>query len=87
LKQIPLTSDSTDSVDYRIAMPLMFVVFGRLVGNFAGYFTPGSSVTQAAFKHQVVQNTLYMVYIGIARFALSFISLVSIGLQLHHADC
>jgi hypothetical protein len=59
-----------------IAMPLMFVVFGRLVGNFAGYFTPGSTVTKDQFMHQVVQNTLYMVYIGIARFALSFISLV-----------
>lgn len=23
-----------------IAMPLMFLIFGRLVGDFAGYFTP-----------------------------------------------
>ena len=40
-----------------IAMPLMFVVFGRLVGNFAGYFTPGTTVTEAQFMHQVRQNT------------------------------
>jgi hypothetical protein len=60
-----------------VAMPLMFVVFGRLVGNFTGYFTPGSSVSEDQFHHQIVQNTLYMVYIGSARFALSFISLVS----------
>jgi hypothetical protein len=40
-----------------IAMPLMFVVFGRLVGNFAGYFTPGTTVTEAEFMHQVRQNT------------------------------
>jgi ATP-binding cassette, subfamily B (MDR/TAP), member 1 len=40
-----------------IAMPLMFVVFGRLVGHFTGYFTPGSETTQEVFMHQVVQNT------------------------------
>jgi ATP-binding cassette subfamily B (MDR/TAP) protein 1 len=40
-----------------IAMPLMFVVFGRLVGNFSSYFAPGTTVTQAEFMHQVRQNT------------------------------
>lgn len=40
-----------------IAMPLMFVVFGRLVGHFTGFFTPGSTTTEAEFLHQVVQNT------------------------------
>jgi ATP-binding cassette subfamily B (MDR/TAP) protein 1 len=40
-----------------IAMPLMFVVFGRLVGSFTGYFTPGSSVTEGQFMHQVRLNT------------------------------
>jgi ATP-binding cassette subfamily B (MDR/TAP) protein 1 len=39
------------------AMPLMFVVFGKLVGNFTGYFTPGSGITKAQFMHQVEQNT------------------------------
>jgi hypothetical protein len=24
-------------------MPLMFLVFGKLVGNFTGYFTPGAA--------------------------------------------
>lgn len=79
------------------AMPLMFVVFGRLVGNFTGYFTADSGVTYRQFMDRVIQNTsvdsldpllpmnfpmtktnsLYMVYIGIARFGLSYISLVS----------
>ena len=47
----------TTAIGAGIAMPLMFVVFGRLVGNFANYFTPGSGVTRAQFMHQVRQNT------------------------------
>jgi ATP-binding cassette subfamily B (MDR/TAP) protein 1 len=85
------------------AMPLMFVVFGRLVGNFTGYFTPNSGITHDMFMKRVTTNTyvgnrsehqdsdstdavlitnlysLYMVYIGIARFGLSYISLVRIS--------
>ena len=39
------------------AMPLMFVVFGRLVGNFTDFFKPGTGVTYDQFMHQVIQNT------------------------------
>ncbi|KAF2668515.1 leptomycin B resistance protein pmd1 [Microthyrium microscopicum] len=64
-----------------VAMPLMMVVFGRLVGNFTGYFTAGTNVTYNQFLHQVTQNTLYMVYIGIARFGLSYISLFTVRMS------
>ena len=40
-----------------VAMPLMFVVFGKLVNNFTGYFTPGSGVTEGEFMSQVRHNT------------------------------
>ncbi|KAF2667709.1 multidrug resistance protein 2 [Microthyrium microscopicum] len=61
-----------------IAMPLMFLVFGRLVGDFTAYFTPGSNVTKERFMHGINQNTLYMVYLGIARFFLSYISMITV---------
>jgi ATP-binding cassette subfamily B (MDR/TAP) protein 1 len=38
-------------------MPLMFVVLGNLVGNFAGYFTPGSGVTRQQFEHSLNTQT------------------------------
>lgn len=38
------------------AMPLMFLVFGNLVGHFTGYFTPGSGITKQQFMHQVEHN-------------------------------
>jgi ATP-binding cassette, subfamily B (MDR/TAP), member 1 len=64
-----------------VAMPLMFLVFGQLVGNFAGYFTPGSTVTEAQFLHQVRKNTLYMVAIGASRFVLSYTALFTVRIS------
>jgi ATP-binding cassette, subfamily B (MDR/TAP), member 1 len=63
------------------AMPLMFLVFGRLVGNFAGYFIPGSGVTKAQFEHQFNQNALYMVYIFIGRFVSGYISMLCVRIS------
>jgi hypothetical protein len=38
------------------ALPLMNIVFGHLVGDFNGYFIPGSNVTKAEFKTSVANN-------------------------------
>jgi ABC-type multidrug transport system fused ATPase/permease subunit len=59
-------------------MPLMFLVFGRLVGDFTGYFSPMPTTTKERFMHAVNQNALYMVYLGIARVILSYVSMLSI---------
>jgi hypothetical protein len=40
----------------RQTLPLMNVVFGSLVGEFVGYFTPGSGSTEEQFKHAVDTN-------------------------------
>jgi ATP-binding cassette, subfamily B (MDR/TAP), member 1 len=64
-----------------IAMPLMFLVFGRLVGDFTGYFSPKPTSTKERFMHSVNQNALYMVYLGIARVILSYISMLSIRIS------
>lgn len=39
-----------------VAMPLMFLILGRIVGNLTGYFTPGSNVTQGQFMHGIETN-------------------------------
>ncbi|KAF2434890.1 leptomycin B resistance protein pmd1 [Tothia fuscella] len=69
-----------------IAMPLMFLVFGKLVGSFTGFFTPNTNalhppLTREGFQRQVNKSTMYMVYLGIARFALSYISMFSIRIS------
>lgn len=75
-------------------LPLMNIVFGNLVGEFNGYFTPGSSTTEAEFKSSINQLrsvseagkmwsyinhhfSLYIVYLFIAKFCLTYISMVS----------
>jgi ATP-binding cassette subfamily B (MDR/TAP) protein 1 len=62
-------------------MPLMFLVFGRLVGNFVGFFSQGSGITKSEFEHQFNRNSLYMVYIFIGRFLSSYISMVCVRIS------
>lgn len=56
-------------------LPLMNIVFGHLVGNFGSYFIPGSTTTKAEFMHSLNQQTLYIVYLFIARWLLSYLSM------------
>ncbi|EXJ73507.1 uncharacterized protein A1O5_03268 [Cladophialophora psammophila CBS 110553] len=56
------------------ALPLMNIVFGNLVKDFNGYFLPNSTVTESRFKSAVSQNSLYLVYLFIGRFILTYIS-------------
>ena len=56
-------------------LPLMNIVFGHLVGHFSDYFTPGSTTTKAQFLHNLSQQALYIVYLFIARWILSYISM------------
>jgi ABC-type multidrug transport system fused ATPase/permease subunit len=55
-------------------LPLMNVVFGHLVGHFSDYFTPGSTTTKSQFLHTLSTQTLYIVYLFIARWVLSYVS-------------
>ncbi|TLD29668.1 P-loop containing nucleoside triphosphate hydrolase protein [Venturia nashicola] len=76
-----------------IAMPLMFLVFGRMVGDFTAYFntTPPITIgnftfkpdvpTKAEFVAEVNKNALYMTYLGLARFVLSYIAFLSIRIS------
>lgn len=54
-------------------MPLMNVVFGRLVGDFNQYFTPNAQ-TADDFSAQINRMSLYMFGLFIARFGLNYIN-------------
>jgi ATP-binding cassette subfamily B (MDR/TAP) protein 1 len=56
-------------------LPLMNIVFGHLVGHFSDYFAPGSTTTKGQFLQSLNQQTLYIVYLFIARWILSYISM------------
>jgi ABC-type multidrug transport system fused ATPase/permease subunit len=54
-------------------MPLMNVVFGRLVGDFNSYATPNAQSADA-FKAQINKMSLYIFALFIARFGLNYIN-------------
>ncbi|KXL48996.1 hypothetical protein M433DRAFT_4998 [Acidomyces richmondensis BFW] len=60
------------------AMPLMFVIFGRLVNNFTDYFVPGSTTSKAEYLRAIDHNAVYLVYIFIGKWVLGYISLLCI---------
>ncbi|KAF9237483.1 hypothetical protein DTO013E5_10125 [Penicillium roqueforti] len=59
-----------------VALPLMNIVFGQLVGKFNQYFIPGSGITEQSFKSSVNQDSLYIVYLFIGKFCLTYISMI-----------
>ncbi|GCB21237.1 leptomycin B resistance protein pmd1 [Aspergillus awamori] len=58
-----------------VPLPLMNIVFGSLVGQFNGYFSAGTSVTEAEFKASVSRLSLYIVYLFIGKFVLTYFSM------------
>ncbi|KAJ6204002.1 LOW QUALITY PROTEIN: leptomycin B resistance protein pmd1 [Bipolaris maydis] len=59
----------------------MTVVFGQLVGKFTDYFTPGTSVTSSEFQDEVDGLTLYLLYLFIGKFVLSYVSMLTIRIS------
>lgn len=76
------------SVGAGVTMPLMNVVFGRLVGNFALFGVPGSPVTSAELGRTIDRQCLYMFILFLCRFALNYVSkftLRMIGIRISAA--
>lgn len=70
------------------ALPIMNIVFGRLVGTFNGFFTPGSGVTVDEFKSAVNQNALFIVYLFIGKLILGYVSIYAfrmVGIRISAA--
>jgi len=47
-----------------------------LVGSFTNYFIPGTTLTAGEFQAEINRLTLFLVYLFIAKFVLSYISMV-----------
>jgi ATP-binding cassette subfamily B (MDR/TAP) protein 1 len=55
-----MTIATISSVGAGAALPMMNIVFGRIVGSFTGYYTVGSGVTEKQFRVSVDRNALYI---------------------------
>ncbi|KAK7951026.1 ABC transporter BEA3 [Apiospora aurea] len=79
-----------------VTMPLMNVIFGRLVGSFNSYFTPGAAQSRSDFEKIVNKQALYIFGLFIARWGLHYISKFSVrmigirmsaAIRLHYLRC
>jgi ABC-type multidrug transport system fused ATPase/permease subunit len=57
-------------------LPLMNIIFGHLATHFSAYFTFDSTTTKEQFLHILSQQTIYIVYLFIGRWVLSYISML-----------
>ncbi|KAH7417080.1 P-loop containing nucleoside triphosphate hydrolase protein [Cadophora sp. MPI-SDFR-AT-0126] len=51
-------------------LPLMNIVFGRLVGNFSAYFVPGSTTTKKEFQDELNKLTWILSYFSMYAFRM-----------------
>lgn len=76
------------SIGAGVTMPLMNVVFGKLVGSFASFGIPGSGTTTAQLGRTIDRQCLYMLILFLCRFVLNYISkftLRMIGIRISAA--
>ncbi|KAF2658230.1 leptomycin B resistance protein pmd1 [Lophiostoma macrostomum CBS 122681] len=88
LDALLVTVSLLTSIGAGVALPLMTVVLGNLVGDFTGYFVPNTTVTKGEFQAAVNHNALWITYLFIAKFVLSYFSMLTIrisGLRLSAA--
>jgi ATP-binding cassette subfamily B (MDR/TAP) protein 1 len=81
------------SIGAGITLPLMNVVFGKLVGNFSSFATPGAAMDLGVFRASLNRQALYIFGLFIARFGLDYINKLSFrmigirmsaGIRLHY---
>lgn len=76
------------SIGAGVTMPLMNVVFGKLVGSFASFGVPGAATTSDQLGATIDRQCLYMFILFLARFLLNYISkftLRMIGIRISAA--
>ncbi|OOQ85102.1 lipid A export ATP-binding/permease protein msbA [Penicillium brasilianum] len=69
-----------------LALPLMNIVFGSLVGDFNQYFIPGAAPSEESFKASINKSSLYIVYLFIGKFVLTYVSMICFRVFSLHAS-
>jgi len=55
---------------------MLMMLLGQLVGKFTAYFIPGTTISEREFRAEINKMTLYMFYLFIAKFVLSYVAMV-----------
>ncbi|KAF7949614.1 uncharacterized protein EAE97_003123 [Botrytis byssoidea] len=83
--KVVLTIACLAQIGTGVTLPLVNIIFGKLVGNFSDYFVPGTTTTKAEFTSTINNLTLFVTYLFIARWILSYISMFTfrlVGLRI-----
>ncbi|KAJ5338686.1 ABC multidrug transporter [Penicillium brevicompactum] len=59
-----------------IALPLMNIIFGKIVGDFNSYSLPDTAVNEHTFRSSINKSSLYIVYLFIGKFVLTYIAMI-----------
>ncbi|KAJ6445302.1 Multidrug resistance protein 2 [Purpureocillium lavendulum] len=62
------------SIGAGVTLPLMNIVFGKLVGDFNSYFLPNTATTRAEFEANLNRQSLYIFLLFLGRFCLSYVN-------------
>ncbi|KAK4153850.1 P-loop containing nucleoside triphosphate hydrolase protein [Chaetomidium leptoderma] len=65
------------SIGTGATMPVMNIVFGRMVGSFTGYFSADASTTFEMFKNAISTCALYLVGLFFIRLTLDYVAYAS----------
>ena len=88
-----MAAGAVASIGGGITLPLMNVVFGKLVGNFSSFGNPDGTPDLASFRSTLNRQSLYIFALFIARFGLNYINKfcfrmigirMSAGIRLHY---
>ncbi|KAK3904233.1 P-loop containing nucleoside triphosphate hydrolase protein [Staphylotrichum tortipilum] len=77
LEKVLLLAAVLTSIGAGITMPVMNIIFGRMVNSFTGYFSQDASTTYEMFKNATSTCALYLVGLFFIRLCLDYVAYAS----------
>ncbi|KAK3375917.1 P-loop containing nucleoside triphosphate hydrolase protein [Lasiosphaeria ovina] len=77
LDRLLLLSATITSMGAGVTMPIMNVVFGRMVGSFTGYYGADAATTYELFKNSISTCALYLLGLFFIRLVLDYVAYAS----------
>jgi len=76
LDRVALVVATLASIGTGITLPVMNIIFGRMVGSFTGYFSVDAETTHEMFKNSITTCALYLVALFFIRLVLDYMAYI-----------
>ncbi|KAK3332340.1 P-loop containing nucleoside triphosphate hydrolase protein [Cercophora scortea] len=77
LDRVLLVAATLTSIGAGVTMPVMNVIFGRMVGSFTGYYGADAATTYELFKNSIASCALYLLGLFFIRLVLDYVAYAS----------